>query len=284
MAGETRILKFAEGVSVGAPISTGIGATSLGVYPSQAAFVTDKGSAAAEGDAFFNSTTDKVEFYDGTSWRTVESLQNNYAAIIDPTSNDDSADGYQIGSKWLNTVANTLFIATSVGVGTATWLQVGGSFIGKKEIPAGLINGANTTYAISLTPIDDTLLVILDGLTIPNSFYSFTHPTITFNTAPRIGQNLEVFYLTVGDPAITPVTSDFEQYFHTITAGEITAKEITLPHTPIVAGETVLDVIGGCSQEYSVDYTVSGNTLSWNGLALDGVLTAGDILRVIYFY
>lgn len=254
MSGETRILKFAEGVSVGAPISTGVGATSFGVYASEAAFVADKGSAASEGDAFFNSTTDKVEFYDGTSWRVVESLQNNFTAIIDPTANDDSADGYQIGSKWLNTAANTLFIATSVGVGTATWLQVGGSFIGKKEIPTGSINGINTTFAISLTPIDDTLLVIKDGLTLPNAFYSYVHPNITITTPPPIGSKLEVFYLTVGDPAITPVTSDFNAYYHTITAGEITAKQITLPHTPITAGETVVDVIGGVSQEYSIDF------------------------------
>lgn len=284
MAGETRILKFAEGVSVGAPISTGIGATSFGVYASEAAFVTDKGSAATEGDAFFDSTLDKVKFYDGTAWRTVESLLNNYTAIIDPTVNDDSADGYQIGSKWLNTSENTLFIATSVGVGTATWLQVGGSFIGKKEIPTGAINGVNTTYSISLTPIDDTLLVILDGLTQPSTFYSFTHPTVTFTTAPRVGQKLEVFYLTVGNPSITPITSDFSQYFHTVTAGEITAKQITLPNAPIVANETVLDVIGGTSQQYSIDYSVSGTTLTWNGYALDGQVTAGDILRILYFY
>lgn len=284
MAGETRILKFAEGVSVGAPISTGVGASSFSVYASEAAFVTDKGSAATEGDAFFNSTTDKVEFYDGTSWRVVESLLNNFTAIADPTATDDSADGYQVGSKWLNTSENTLFIATNVGVGVAVWLKVGGSFVGKKEIPTGTINGVNTTFSISLTPIDDTLLVLRNGTVIPNSQYSFTHPTVTFTVAPPLGTTIEVFYLTEGDPAIVPVSSDFSQYFHTVTAGEITAKQITLPNTPIVANETVLDVIGGTSQQYSIDYSVSGAVLTWNGYALDGQLTAGDVLRVLYFY
>lgn len=284
MAGETRILKFAEGVSVGAPISTGVGASSFSVYASEAAFVADKGSPAAEGDAFFNSTSNKVEFYDGTTWRVVESLLNNFSAMADPTINDDSADGYEIGSKWLNTTDETLWIAKGVGVGAADWVQLGSGIIGKKEIPTGTINGLNTTFSITLTPIDDTLLVIRNGTVIPNSEYSFSHPTITFNTAPAIGTIVEAFYLTAGTPAITPISSDFRLYFHTLTGGEITAKQITLPNTPIVANETVLDVIGGTSQEYSVDYTVSGAVLDWNGLGLDGQLTAGDVLRIIYFY
>ena len=43
----------------------------------------------------------------------------------------------------------------------------------------------------------------------------------------------------------------------------------------------MLDVIGGSSQEYSVDYTVSGTTLNWVGLGLSGVLSTGDKLKLI---
>lgn len=68
----------------------------------------------------------------------------------------------------------------------------------------------------------------------------------------------------------------------TLNAGDIAAKNISLSRTPVSASKTLLIVIGGSEQDYGVDYTVSGSTLDWNGLTLDGVLESGDKLIVIY--
>lgn len=76
--------------------------------------------------------------------------------------------------------------------------------------------------------------------------------------------------------------SQFVEY-HTLSGGEITAKQITLSGTPTVANKAVLDVIQGGPQAYTADFTVSGNVLGWSGLGLDGVLVAGDVLRIQYF-
>ncbi len=70
----------------------------------------------------------------------------------------------------------------------------------------------------------------------------------------------------------------------TISAGEATARQITLVNTPASAADVLVDVIHGSAQEYSVDYTITGAVLDWNGLALDGLLAAGDKLRVAYVY
>lgn len=78
--------------------------------------------------------------------------------------------------------------------------------------------------------------------------------------------------------SITPVTE-----FRTITSGEATAKQLTLGATPTAANVVLVDVIGGTAQEFSVDYTISVNILSWSTLALDGVLAAGDKLRIHYY-
>lgn len=81
--------------------------------------------------------------------------------------------------------------------------------------------------------------------------------------------------------ALDNITEDKVEY-HTLTAPEITAKAFTLADTPKSASKVRLCPMGGIPQEYSTDYTVSGNTVDFNGLGLDGVLVAGEVVRVEY--
>jgi hypothetical protein len=71
------------------------------------------------------------------------------------------------------------------------------------------------------------------------------------------------------------------QYF-TLDAGQITAASVTLTYNPSPANQTALDIISNGPQYYSDDFTVSGNVLSWAGKPIDGVLSAGDRIRVQY--
>jgi len=68
----------------------------------------------------------------------------------------------------------------------------------------------------------------------------------------------------------------------TVSGTDITNKYVTLAYTPFLATEVALGIIGGSTQTYGVNYTVSGTKLSWDGLGLDGVLEAGDKFRIIY--
>jgi len=71
----------------------------------------------------------------------------------------------------------------------------------------------------------------------------------------------------------------------TISAGDISNKYTTLAQTPITPEDTMLDIIGGGAQLYTTDYTVvSGTLLNWNGLGIDGILEADDVMRVSYTY
>jgi hypothetical protein len=72
--------------------------------------------------------------------------------------------------------------------------------------------------------------------------------------------------------------------YRTISAGEASSKSLILAEEPLTAGEVALDVKGGTAQFYSDDFTVSGDVLDWNGLGLDGLLVAGDKVRIIYNY
>lgn len=58
---------------------------------------------------------------------------------------------------------------------------------------------------------------------------------------------------------------------------------VTLSSAPANPTLTILTVIGGPMQQYTTDFSVSGDVLSWSGLFLDGVLISGDNL-IVQFY
>lgn len=68
----------------------------------------------------------------------------------------------------------------------------------------------------------------------------------------------------------------------TISSGENTAKQLTLAFTPSSPTKVLLSIAGAPTQYYGLDYTVSGNILSWSTLALDGILTTGDNVIIEY--
>ena len=78
----------------------------------------------------------------------------------------------------------------------------------------------------------------------------------------------------------------------TLVAGDITNKYVDLakPLSSVSAqGDTVLSVINGMLQEYSVDFTVAATggaggvaRVSWSGLGLDGFLIATNEIQITY--
>lgn len=68
----------------------------------------------------------------------------------------------------------------------------------------------------------------------------------------------------------------------TITGPVLTAKEVTLAFAPTTPVVTILTPLGGVQQQYGVDFTITGTTLSWSGLGLDGYFILNDTFSVIY--
>jgi hypothetical protein len=74
---------------------------------------------------------------------TLPKLANDilHTATVAPTINDDSGDGYGIGSRWIDTVTDKEYVATDVTVGAAVWKET--------TLPTG--TGTVTSVGVSST-------------------------------------------------------------------------------------------------------------------------------------
>jgi len=152
-----------------------------------------------------------------------------------------------------------------------------------REAPTGLINNSNTAFSLSFLPLSDQhLLISLDGLMLKSSDFSLAGATITMTIAPAFGQELIIWYFHSGTIASAAASGTWNVEYPVLNNTNITNKFVTISNAPSVPSDVLLDIIGGSSQEYSVDFIVSGVQLSWNGLALDGILLSGDKLRITY--
>lgn len=80
---------------------------------------------------------------------------------------------------------------------------------------------------------------------------------------------------------ISSGSSNYTVNKFTLSPTDISNGFVTLTSTPTTLSDTILDVVGGVMQDYSVDFIVTGNVLSWNGLGLAAIpLVSGDKLIV----
>lgn len=68
----------------------------------------------------------------------------------------------------------------------------------------------------------------------------------------------------------------------TLTAANITGKQLTLLETPVPGSMVQLIPVGGPAQVLFLDYDITGAVVSWDGLGLDGILAEGDKIQIFY--
>jgi hypothetical protein len=106
-----------------------------------------------------------------------------------------------------------------------------------------------------------------------------TNPNITI----QIASGSQNGYLSSTDWNTFNSKQSFIVNKFTLSSTDITNKFVMLTQAPATPTQTSLDIIGGITQDYGPDFIVSGTTLSWSGLFLDGILASGDKL-IIYYY
>jgi hypothetical protein len=114
---------------------------------------------------------------------------------------------------------------------------------------------------------------------------TYSAGTISINQASNLNFTGTVQYK--GNEILTSASGAVEtskQQIITLTSTNITNKYVDLAQTPVDASAIMVTPVGGILQEYNIDYSVSGNRISWSSLGLDGLLAAGDKLIVNYTY
>jgi hypothetical protein len=97
----------------------------------------------------------------------------------------------------------------------------------------------------------------------------------------RVAMDTATAYIWTGS-VWQAVSGDIRTEKVTLSGTDITNKYITLSATPLTPALARFIVIGGIEQQYGLDFSVSGNQLTWASLALDGVLETGDNIIAIY--
>ena len=181
--------------------------------------------------------------------------------------------------------------STSVSI-VANWAGIAGNsialaFSGSNTIASAIStwNLAHPTNACSLTSGDGTQIPSVQTLNLAGG--SDAGSSLVGDTATY--QNFTPTSATVAgalagiDRALSNVSGGSQKVeIYTLNSTDITNKFITLTATPSVAAKTILLVENAGSMFYGEDFIVSGNQLSWSGLALDGILAAGDNLTISY--
>lgn len=77
---------------------------------------------------------------------------NNLQATADPAASNDSSQGYEVGSTWVNVSAGRAFVCVDASEGAAVWNETGAGPAGTVEAPEGesvaLIPGAGSVPGV----------------------------------------------------------------------------------------------------------------------------------------
>jgi hypothetical protein len=163
MAGITRTLNFAEGVETGGPATTFLQTTQFAVYANDAAFVSAKGAAAADGDAYYNSTDDVIKVYANGAWQEVFDDSNADVALLSGTQTFSGAKTFSsavnVSDTTQSTSKDTGSIITEGGLGVEKNAYIGGDV----DITGDLNVAGTTTSVDDLEVTDETITVNKGG-------------------------------------------------------------------------------------------------------------------------
>ena len=85
--------------------------------------VTDAANVDDAGAVMDSDISAAEGFMRKTGAGTYVAIKSNLAATVDPTANEDSGDGYAVGSIWINTTGDKSFVCVDATVAAAVWKE-----------------------------------------------------------------------------------------------------------------------------------------------------------------
>lgn len=190
---------------------------------------------------------------------------NNFAATTAPTATDDENDGYEIGSKWVDTVGEAFYVCVKATAGAAVWSSGGG----------GSVPGWGAAGDLAQIDYADAADAGATGL-IPDAGHQhpvnakFQHASLTFEFGPAAAVNdyhtipIPFDFTPVGWRIIGDVSGSvtFGVWMDVLANGQPTVADNAVASAP----PTLSSAIQGSST------TLTGWNTTW---------VRGDLLKVI---
>ena len=172
-----------------------------------------------------------------------------HSAAADPTVNDDSADGYILGTVWVNTSSDAVFVAVDITAGAAIWQEmepVPGPRP-KKATNANTQGSSNNYMLVDRAWTDETVSTFVKQPDVIRGFIIRTTPiagtmtgTVTINGTDIFGATIQEI-ITINDAAGTTHKTDLA--FATVT-------NIVANQTDVTASLYSM----GISNRFGIDY------------------------------
>lgn len=218
-------------------------------YTTEAAFVTAKGSAAASGDAFYNSSLNVVKYHNGTSWQTAATDGDLDTHIAD-TANPHSVTATQVG---LGNVDNTSDATKNSATATLT----------NKTLTSPIIN----------TSVSGTAVLDEDNMVSNSATQLATQQSIKAYVDSQVGGSLSVTSKTA---AYTILASD------DVVLGDTSGGAFTLTLPPASSNSGKVYVIKYVDSGFVNALTVDGDASETiDGSTTTTLNTNGETLRIV---
>jgi len=107
--------------------------------------------SVADAGGHFTATT-----VEGILTEIFDKKVDRVESATSPTGTDDSADGYQVGTVWVNTTTNTVFVSVDSTPGSAIWMDVSSLEAEDIQDIVGAMVDDNTEGGITVTYNDST--------------------------------------------------------------------------------------------------------------------------------
>lgn len=196
----------------------------------------------------------------------VVSILNNYSANAAPTVNDDSGDGYAVGSLWLDVTNDEAYICLDATAGAAVWEQISGGGGGWPGAGLAMIN--DTPY--------NTIQLAIDAMSA-GDIIKVGQGTDSGGIVPDTAGSI------VGLSPVETIVTRSDNNSVTVSnsaAANLTLKSLAVTHTG--AGTSVVCVQSdqdGLVLDGLVINKISGAPTNSTGVAIIGGTGAGTLIK-----
>ena len=176
------------------------------------------------------------------------------------------ANSFKVGKLTLSSSSLTAsHIATFPDkAGTVAMLSdITGSSTGNTmttEIPAGTINSSNATFTLSQTPLNNSIILTLNGVRqTPTTDYTLSGATITFTTAPFTGAIMVCSYLNSFASAVQTNSSTVLTVSNICTTARIVVTDANALTTSTIRAWVVSKTTGSIDELEADPITLNAN-------------------------